>query len=94
MKSVLALNDEATYDQLFQDTIIRDANINGDLSKAETYTDCHMSAIGAFSDSLQGEVFKVARDTNSYADARSLFSKLIVLEMAADGERKQGTNAR
>lgn len=80
--SAFALNDSATYAQLFQDSIINNAKVNGDLAKAEAYTDCHLTALGSFPESVQNEVYNVASETNSYSDARAAFSKLIVLEMA------------
>ncbi len=86
--SAFALNDSSTYAQLFHDSIINNAKVNGDLSKAEAYTDCHMTALGSFPDALQNETYKVASETNSYTDARAAFSKFIVLEIAAGEEQK------
>lgn len=84
----LALNDSTSYAQLFQDTIINDAKVNGDLAKAEAYTDCHLTALGAFPEAVQNEIYNVASESNSYTDARAAFSKLVVLEMAAGEAQK------
>lgn len=86
--SAFALSDSSAYAQLFQDSIINKAKVNGGLSKAKAYTDCHMAALGSFPDTLLNEIYTVASETNSYTDARAAFSKFIVLEMAAGEEQK------
>ncbi len=82
----------ASYMQLYQDSIINTPEVNGDIAKAQPYTDCHLMALGAFPESIQQTVFVVADETSDYAIARKKFKELVALEMAADDQRKQTIN--
>ncbi len=81
-----------SYTQLYQDSIINTPEVNGNLAKAQAYTDCHLMALGAFPETIQQTVFLVADETSDYAIARKKFKELVALEMAADDQRKQTIN--
>ncbi len=82
----------ASYTQLYQDSIINTLEVGGNLAKAQSYTDCHLMALGAFPKTIQQAVFKISEETNDYVVARKKFSELVALEMAADDRRKQEIN--
>ncbi len=86
-------SSSSAYEQLFQDHIINDPRVNGDIEKAQAYTDCHMSAMAIFPQVMQLAAYKTADQTGSYEQARADFTKLIGLEMTAKDERKTVINA-
>ncbi len=88
MGSMAFAEDASTYANLFQSSIIDDERVNGDIAKAEAFTDCHMMALGVFPESMQNEAFRVANATHSYDEARTAFSHLAAKEITASDERK------
>ncbi len=80
--------DASTYAGLFQDGVLTDERVNGDMAKAEAFTDCHMMALGAFPEVMQNEAFRVANTTHSYDEVRTAFSHLAANEMTSSDERK------
>lgn len=89
LSNVVLANSSTVYERLYQDSIINTPEVNGNLAKAQAYTDCHLMALGAFPEAIQQTVFLVADETSDYAIARKKFSELVALEMTAGDQRKQ-----
>lgn len=87
--SVPAFADASIYQTLYQDSIMNNVGVNGDPVKAQQYSDCHVAAMGAFPIAMQDVLFKTASETHDYQQARDAFNQLIVIEMAAGGERER-----
>ncbi len=93
LSSVAFAEDSSVYASLFQNDILADERVNGDMAKAEAFTDCHMMALGAFPEVMQDEAFRVANATHSYDEARTAFSHLAAKEITASEERKAAITA-
>ncbi len=91
--SIAFAEDASTYANLYQNHIIDDERVNGDMAKAEAFTDCHMIALGAFPEAMQTEAFRVANTTHNYDEARTAFSRLAANEITASDERKAAITA-
>ncbi len=85
--------NSSAYERLYQDSIINDAEIAGDLAKAGKHTDCHMMAMGTFPVEMQNALYAAADQTNDYAQSRSVFNKLVAAEMSAGDDRKAAIDA-
>ncbi len=94
MSSVALAADSSSYARLYQDTIINDARVNGDLAKAQAFTDCHLTAIGVFPTAIQNALYQTATDTNDFTAARKALSEAMVLEMASSDEAKANIAAQ
>ncbi len=86
--------DSSVYAGLYQDTIINNDEVQGDLAKAQAFTDCHMTAIGIFPAAIQNALYQTATDTNDFAAARKALSEAMVLEMASSEEAKANISAQ
>ncbi len=94
LSSVALATDSSSYARLYQDTIINDERVNGDLAKAQAFTDCHLTAIGVFPTAIQNALYQTATDTNDFAAARKALSEAMVLEMASSEEAKANIAAQ
>ncbi len=88
MSSTAFATDASVYAGLYQDTIINNDEVKGDLAKAQAFTDCHMTAIGIFPAAIQNALYQTATDTNDFVAARNALSEAMVLEMARSEEAK------